>query len=307
MKKIVALIFFIFVSGYILSSPALANVYFQWDSEDQPCGAKVSNPPMWPYNGSAYSPETVCGDAPDGEKYFQWHVNANQHDAFNLLSGQQLPLSLVPGRTYYLAFKFNFTRINGQDVWCNEPNSKVGECQDKLIELTGTGVRWVLSMGERGMKTPVNKFSTFIGNARPYHLNPHLEEWGSMYQNQNGHSRFNSLLLDYDRWHSAVFAVKMANDRTGSVEYYIDGVKIVEHQNIRTMAYPHGSITNIAMNGTISQPRYNVNEHYRKFDSLLLTDDWQSIIDGGYLNSPEGSPVHVDAPIAPENLFISYE
>jgi hypothetical protein len=308
MKKLLAFIFFTAVSGYLFCSPALATVYFKWDSEDQACGTRISNPPMWPYNGSTYSPVTVCGDAPDGKKYFQWHIKDNQHDAYNVLSGQKLPLSLVPGKTYYLAFKFNFTRMNGKDVWCNEPDSQVGECQDKLIELTGTGVRWVLSTGERGMKTPVNRFSTFIGNARPYHLNPHLEEWGSMYQNQNGYSRYNSIPLGYDRWYSAVFAIKMASNETGSVAYYIDGVKILEHKNIKTMAYSTGSIKNILMNGTISQPRYDVNEHLRKFDSLLLTDDWQDIIAGGYLGSTKSDPIPViEPPTAPKSLRISDE
>jgi hypothetical protein len=309
MNKILAMILSIFIWGFVFSSPASATVYFKWDSENQPCGANVPNPPMWPYNGPSESPQTMCGGAPDGDKYFQWQIRDSQHSAYNVLSGQKLPVAVQAGRTYYLAFKFNFTRINGKNVWCDAPTSTSAECFDKLIEITGGGVRWIVSMGERGMKTPVNKFSTFIGNGS-YHLNPGIEEWGSLYQNHSGYNRYNSIPLDYDKWYSAVLEIKMATDNTGQVAMYIDGTKILEYKNIKTMANSSSTISNITMNGTLSQPQYKISAHHRKFDSLLLTDDWQDLINGGYLGklSPPEPPAPPPPPPpipAPYNLEIS--
>lgn len=37
------------------------------------------------------------------------------------------------------------------------------------------------------------------------------------------------------------------------------------------------------MNGTIAQPAYDAPAHSRRFDALLLTDNWQNIINLGYL------------------------
>ena len=46
--------------------------------------------------------------------------------------------------------------------------------------------------------------------------------------------------------------------------------------------------TQITMGGTIAQPAYNAPAHYRQFDALLLTDNWQNIIDLGYLKHEPG-------------------
>ncbi|MBL7222807.1 MAG: heparin lyase I family protein [Candidatus Brocadiae bacterium] len=101
--------------------------------------------------------------------------------------------------------------------------------------------------------------------------------------NQSGYSARRPVQLEYERWYSCVMAVKMAADRTGSVAVWIDGVKICEYRGIKTCANANPSITQITMGGTIAQPAYDAPAHYRRFDALLLTDNWQNVVDLGYL------------------------
>ena len=80
-------------------------------------------------------------------------------------------------------------------------------------------------------------------------------------------------------------AVKMATDNTGSFTVYIDGVKLYEYNNIKTVATTSATITDIKMGGSIAQGAYDAPAHYRKFDALILTDNWQDIVNGGYLKT----------------------
>ena len=50
------------------------------------------------------------------------------------------------------------------------------------------------------------------------------------------------------------------------------------------------SLKDFEIDGTIAQPAYDAPSHYRQYDAFIVTDNWQDIIDGGYLSDPESNP-----------------
>ena len=66
-------------------------------------------------------------------------------------------------------------------------------------------------------------------------------------------------------------------------------MKVCEYENIKTCANANPTIGRLTMGGTIAQGAYDAPVHYRKFDALLFTDNWQNIIDIGYLKKDRGS------------------
>jgi hypothetical protein len=95
--------------------------------------------------------------------------------------------------------------------------------------------------------------------------------------------------------------MKWATDNTGEISLWINGIKVLQYLNIRTAQAP-GTMVELGWNGTYAQPAYDIPPHVRKFDAILFTDDWQDIVDGGYLSSP-GSGDSL-APAAPTNLTV---
>jgi len=277
--------------------PTAPNVYFYWNCEDQADGSVLPNPPFWfgwktvghATGGRVIDHPERCahvvqGRAPEGQKYFQWKItDEDNHDRYTEVKGRAFPVRCILGKTYYLAYYFNFTRIDGRDIW-----HETGSSGDKGVELKGSGIRWCLSRGHRGNLAPNqdHRYTVYVGNPT-YHLNQ--EEHYDIYRpNQSGYSAENPIQLEYERWYSCVMAVKLAADRTGSITVWIDGVKLCEYENIKTCANTTPSITQITMGGTIAQTAYDAPAHYRRFDALLLTDNWQNIIDLGYLKHEPG-------------------
>ena len=271
-----------------IAAPSYATIYFQFDAENLACdGSELPIPPFWT-STVAYRGHISCDPSPQGTRHIEFTTKDNQSTAYTEINktqdGQAISINNIIGKTYYLAYYFNFTRINGNDIWKESTVSG-----DKGIEFDGNGIRWILGRGQyskcNGSYSPGfarNKdhhYTVWVGNPT-YHLNPDLEGFAT---NLNGYSCANPLQLKYDQWHSAVMALKVANDNTGSVSVYIDGVKVMEYNNIRTAANSNPSITRITMGGTIAQPANDAPAHHRKFDAMLLTDNWQDIIDGGYL------------------------
>jgi hypothetical protein len=290
------------ILGGGLFSPAQATVYFSWGNEDGACGEDLPNPPFKPWESRKDATgQTIC--APDGSRFFQWQVADHQHDAYNRISTSRFPVRVIPGRTYYLAFRVNFHRHGNKDVWHNTPASKSGECFDKFIEIVGgQRLRWIVHFGEKGMMTPQGSFSTFLSSFS-HGMNPEVEEWGIYFQNYNGYSRYSPKLLEYETWYQVVMAVTMATDKTGAIALYIDGEKITDYRNIKTME-ENGSIDFIGMNGTLAQHRYDINAHTRKVSNLLLTDDWQEIAARGYMRPPENTPRPVSPPAPPPDFWM---
>lgn len=271
-------------------TPAHATVYLNLNAEDGTVGTYVPNPPFCQTpcsGGGERATYQSSGGTPQGSKYYQWETVANQTNTYTEIHpSPNFPITNVLGQTFYLAWFFNFTRINALDIW-----HETGDSADKAVEIDGSGVRWTGSPGNWVSLAPNqdHRYTIFIGNPT-YHLNLSLEHSDIYYPNQNGYNNTNTLQLQYEQWYSAVMAVKIASDNTGSVTLYIDGVKIFEYTNIRTAANTSPTITDIKMSGSIAQNAYDAPAHYRKFDALLLTDNWQDIVNGEYLKKRPSPP-----------------
>ncbi|MBI5913502.1 hypothetical protein HY839_03645 [Candidatus Azambacteria bacterium] len=288
----------------VFSHTVSAAPYFYFDAESGTAGESLTNPPFCQTDcGESYQTGTVesAGGAPQGTNYFQWHIANLQHSVYNIVHNPStFPFNPPLGSTMYLAYYFNYSRVNGVDVW-----HEVDDSADKGIELTGSGIRWITSPGHWGSlaNNQDHHYTIWMGNPT-YHLNPQFEGnpyWTVVPPNQSGYSIAAPPQLEYERWYSAVMAVKLATDNTGSVTLYLDGVKILEWNNIITAANTAPTIEHITMGGTIAQPAYDTPEHYRKYDALMLTDNWQDIVNGGYLGT--SSIADTQAPTVPSGLI----
>ncbi len=276
---------------FAVSGTSYATIYFYFDAENGTVGTNLTNPPFCQTECSGSGAKGTIqssGGAPQGIKYFQWQTVNNQTEHYTEIYGPSFPITNIMGKTFYLAYYFNYTRINGLDIW-HEGISV--QSADKGVEIDGSGVRWIASPGqwEYMMPNQDHHYTVWMGNPT-YHLNSQLEVIDALPMNQSGYSASNTMQLEYERWYSAVMAVKMATDNTGMIQLYIDGVKILEYNNIKTAAYTSSTINGIFMGGTIAQPYYDAPAHLRKFDALMLTDNWQDIVNGGYLRDPEIPP-----------------
>ena len=274
----------------VIPNTSYATIYFYFDAEDGTVGNLVPNPPICTAQCGTYGDQPIyqsSGGAPQGSKYFEWQTYDKQPSNYTEIHNTQgLPIANIIGKTYYLAYFFNFSRINGLDIW-----HETGQSGDKGVELVGSGLRWAVGGGHwpSHADNQDHRYTMMAGNAT-YHLNPQLEVSDGYVQNQSGYNANNPLQLQYEHWYSAVMAVKMATDNTGSLTVYIDGVKLYEYNNIKTVATASATITDIREGGTIAQPAYDAPAHYRKFDALMLTDNWQDIVNGGYLSSDTPPP-----------------
>ena len=72
---------------------------------------------------------------------------------------------------------------------------------------------------------------------------------------------------------------------------WVNGILIERYENCNTvMDGVTGDIEmrEMKINGTLGQPLDEIPPHVRQYDALIFTDDWQDIVDGGYLTDPEG-------------------
>lgn len=273
---------------FAVYTPAHATVYLNLNAEDGTVGTYVPNPPFCQTpcsGGGERATYQSSGGTPQGSKYYQWQTVDNQTQYYteshiNYPSG----ITNIMGTTFYLAYYFRMDRINGLDIWheCSHCGSA-----NKGIYLWGSYLRWTASMGQWDGLWAANqdhRYTVWVGDSNTYNLNPNLKTDGTYCQNQNNYSCANPIQLQYEQWYSLVFAVRIASDNTGSFALYIDGVKIMEYTNITTVANPSPSITDLYLGGTIAQGAYDAPAHYEKFDALMLTDNWQDIINGGYLS-----------------------
>lgn len=230
----------------------------------------------------------------------------------------EIPLSTVPTPpygTYYLAFYFRFDRSGGVDIWHDsgggQPPSDI-QSYDKAVDLRGQGLRWLIAFGDQYIGNQDHRFAVFVAHTTDLgDLNPESDcADGYFYQNRGYEGRpcsevpltpATQLQLEYERWYALVFKLVWATDRTGEIGLWIDGEKVMEYTNIRTAFVP-GTFERFGWNGTYAQPAYDIPPHVRKFDALILTDDWQDIVNGGYLRSP--GPGDALAPAPPTNLSV---
>jgi hypothetical protein len=290
----------IFVISILFYKSAPATVYFYWDAESHPCdGSELPNPPIWTEIAS-YRGHVICGPTPQGNRFLEFQTQANQISAYTEIHNTQgLPINNVLGKTYYLAYFFKFTRINGLDIWHESSSSA-----DKGVELTGNGIRQYISRGYWNGAYNLDHHYTVWGGG--YHLNPAIEVNEIYVANQSGYNMNNQIQLEYERWYSAVMALKIAYDNTGSYTAWINGIKYVEYKNIKTCQNSAPTIEQIKMNGTIAQPAYDAPAHKRQFDALMLTDNWQDVVNGGYLSGSTTTTIaDTTPPIPPSGLRIT--
>ncbi|HJX18595.1 MAG TPA: heparin lyase I family protein [Acidiferrobacterales bacterium] len=287
----------------LIPSTARATVYLSLDAEEGTVGQTIPNPPFCQTecsgSGAKGTFESADGAA-QGAQYYQWRTVQSQGEAYTVVgnAGQNPPLVAdLLGKTLYLGWYFNFTRIDGNDIW-HEGQLQSG---DKGVEIRGPGVRWGVANGqwETVAANQDHRYTVWLGNPT-YHLNPELEHVDIYFPNQSGYSATHTIQLDYENWHSAVLGVHFAFDQTGWVGVWIDGEKVYDYANIRTASSAEGTprIAHLTLNGTIAQGALDAPPHLRKYDAFLLTDNWQDVIDGGYLAADRL------APAAPTNLSV---
>lgn len=288
------------------ASNAYATMYFSFNAEGDAVGSSLTNEPFCGFQCGAgtESGQTVgrigsTGGAPQGSKYFYWNIVQNQHDHYNeIRQTPNLPSGAnLMGKTLYLAYHFRFDRQSGgarYDVF--ESGSGV-QSAEKGIEIRGPGLRWITSIGQWDSlaSNQAGKFTVWPGNPS-YHLNRSLEHNDVFYPNQSGYSNTNTQQLDYEKWHSVVFAIKLANNSTGSVALWVDDTKTFEYTNIQTVdsGTTSARVDYLELGGTLCQPAYDCPPHVRKYDAMILTDNWQDIVSGGYVGTAPAS-----APPAP--------
>ncbi len=282
----------IFLLLFVVPDISHATIYFYYDAEDCTDGEYLPFSIFEPiYGRDELRGRCVSNTtAPQGNKIIQWNVTdpvppySDIHHQLNDVFFDTIPPS-SPGATYYFAFFFRFDRIDGQDIW----HEGVGtECFDKAAEIRGGGIRWIINFGERAMGNQDHHYTIFIATDKDY--NPELESPSDTYsQNYNGYSRFNPIQLEYEKWNTVVFKMKWATDKTGEIGMWVNGIKVMEYMNFITVLSP-GTFSKMMMHGTIAQPLYDAPPHYRKFDAIIFTDNWQDIINGGYLNTHPSPP-----------------
>lgn len=271
----------------ILVIDANASVYFDSDAEEYACNSTL---PISPFSTdiAAYRGTVSCDLSPEGNKHVDFTTVDNQTNTYTKLAGPNMPILNAEGKTYYLAYYFNFTRIDGKNIW----DETAGQSGDKGVEIYGNGIRWVLSRGYWGTFKNVmaDHYVLWPGNPS-FHIDSSIEVNDSILPNVNGYNANNPAQVKYDQWHSVVFALKVASDNTGSITVYVNGIKTFEYLNTQTAAFSNPTIDKLRLGGTIRQPTYNAPAHHRKFDKILLTDDWQDIIDAGFIKKQPKAPV----------------
>lgn len=162
-KSIIIMLLFLFA----IYTPANATIYLNIDAEDGTVGNTVPNPPLCQTECTGTGNKATyqsSGGAPQGSKYFQWQTVDNQPNAYTEIHPNPgFPITNVMGKTYYLAYFFNFSRINAKDIWHDIDSISSA---DKGVEIWGDGIRWVLS---RGNWPPLpnnqdHRYTVWIGN-----------------------------------------------------------------------------------------------------------------------------------------------
>lgn len=293
--KIILIILFI-----SMPENATATKLFSMDFESQACNiiiqdGAIVNSTCIDYWGSSDIPYYRCSllKKPSGNIYVEWDLNTILTDAgtdfYNGTCGGVDNDLATDGTTYYLSTFVRFERINEHSIW--HDTSVEENSFDKLIEMTGYGFRWGMYSGwPQGRYNAVSGKFTFMawygqGAAIP---DGSCGDGGSdnIAANISPYGINNPYLADYERWYALVLAVTPKADNTGRVQMWVNGTKIIDTQNCKT-AMNNPTINRVTMHGTIAQPGYDAPAHKRQADRIMVTDYWQDVVDGGYLQDPE--------------------
>lgn len=240
------------------------------------------------------SPYVRCSPlaAPYGSNYVEWNVPQVQKNVEPHGIGPDLnlpnPITLVSGKTYYLASHWRFERISGNALW-TDWNFDF----DKLIEMNGTGFRWIVLSGWNGdMAGALNKFTFSIYGSDAIVPNQcgSPGNWHYYSHDSNGYSKAQPLYSNYEKWISVVMGITAAgNGGIGHLALWIDGQKVIDKSCVNTMETQNNTqvpqINKIGLTGTVGQPNYVTPAHKRQVGRIMLTDDWQDIVNAGYVAS----------------------
>jgi hypothetical protein len=180
-----------------------------------------------------------------------------------------------------------FSRIGGVDIWhdgIGEPDS-----YDKLFEFY-SNIRLIITSGFpdwANCTSACNGKFTFGAYLAFETCTSCIYE--QIEPNVSPYSRTNFILADYDKWYAVVLAVTPSNGSTpnGRVQFWINGVKTTDRQNIKTQDTTAPSVYRYMYSGTIAQPAYDSPAHYRMIDGMIFADDLQDVINAGLMSDPE--------------------
>lgn len=273
-----------------ISGMSHATVYFYFDAEDATIGTTLPLASGNPANfcqsecsGSGTKGVIADDGAPQGGKYFRWTTTNNQNNHYTEIGSDTTPssgwpLRLTMGGTYYLAFYARFDRINGLDVW-HEGNRT--QSSDKGIEVDGPDIRILATRGQwEHMAANINHhYTTYTSVMKG---NNSGVAFG---HNRNGYTSNNPYQQEYEKWYAIVLGFTLSNTGSGRTRLWINGELIEEITGLNTVEASGSTVIDrITMGGTIAQPAYDSPAHYRKFDALILTNNWQDIINRGYMS-----------------------
>jgi len=326
-KRIISIIIFSAIAMINLGDMATARIYFFYDAESGtpgdylPWGVDVDDESFYPVSwiegdtvrGTVENTETT----PDGNNYVNLRIPLAENTATHQLKHRDnwAAYSMDEDSVIYLAYYHNAKSLDGSDIW-----RETSQSASKSIGLDMSGTRWSNTFGHWTDEAHENSvcygneyrwdsfapnddhyYSIYIGNPT-YHINLDMEPMGP---NANGYTCTNQPQFAYNEWHMFVMAVKLSSvGGNGYVKFWADGVMTHEILDINTVEagqIPPYSFKYIELVGTTSQAYNDHPVHDRMFDKIMLTDNWQDIVDGGYL---KGVEVDTTAPAVPSGVGV---
>ncbi len=295
--------------GSIWAPHAGATTYLSNDVEANSCNSAINdirlNGALWDTFVSSSEPWVPTAmvrcaiSTPNIRNYAEWQIT--QTVPTNGVGPEIIlpsTISVSMGTTYYLGGFFRFQRSGSQSIWHDTGANPYSF--DKLFEFRGTGWRWGIGVGWNGNYAR-GTAGTFVFDA--WYAQSVLGNHGDdhLVADQSPYNASNPLLSNYDVWHGVVLGVTAANSDTGGrVQLWVDGIKVIDQRHYTANA--GASINTAYLNGTIAQPAYDAPAHVRQADGLIITDNWQDIVSGGYLTTTSGT---VSTPSTPTGLGVT--
>ena len=118
--------------------------------------------------------------------------------------------------------------------------------------------------------------------------------------NYGNFAKPNHFQFEYERWYSVVWQLTIARTPVGGHVLWLNGNKVMDYNDMITIGNS-GTFSEMKLYGTIAQPKYDAPPHYRKLEAMIVTDNWQDIIDGGYINQSSDSI----PPLPPQGLKVN--
>jgi hypothetical protein len=163
--------------------------------------------------------------------------------------------------------------------------------------MQGANFRHIIESGYADVINYVSDKLTFTASVGKNSGVPEWPGYDHLLPNVPPYGVNNGPYCDYSRWYAVVLGVTAYQNSNGRIRLWVNGNLTTDLYGQTVGSAGAGTIVRIEMGGTIGQPEYNAPAHKRQFDRIILTDNWQDIISGGYM--PGNS-----APAAPAELRI---